>query len=212
MAQGMDKALFSFGHKMRGLHRNRTSSQVVVLLLSIGLISCTQESAPAPPAAVPPKTTPEEVASAMKLLAQEGEKGEVLFAALDAVRDSAPFVSEFLRLFPQAEVNYRYFTSDDLPGFDVQVELYDRYELMMQLPVRFDAEHRKVVGYGEPTFHLGEVVSQRGNERTYNPDGERRFGSAAWRKIVESGGDFTAIHYTMQTNQPVVGFSSRKTH
>src|SRR5215510_4643252 len=140
-----------------------------VLPLSFGLVACNQKSATSQAGAVPPKFTPEEVAQSLALLAREGEKGKVRFAALDAVRDSAPFVSEFVRLFPGAEVNYRYFGSTDEPGFDVEADLYERYELTMQLPVRFDSERRKVIGYGEPTFYLVEAASQKGRETTYNP-------------------------------------------
>jgi len=45
---------------------------------------------------------------------------------------------------------------------------------------------------------------------SYNPAGERHFGSADWRRIVESGGEFSAIGYTMITNKPVAGFKDRK--
>jgi len=107
-------------------------------------------------------------------------------------------------------VNYRYFTSADEPGFDVGVDLYERYKLTMQLPVRFDSERRKVIGYGEPKFYLVEAVSQKGRETSHNPAGERRFGSAEWRMLVAHGGDFSAIGYLMRTNQPIAGFKDRK--
>lgn len=151
--------------------------------------------------------TPEQFAEVFK---QEKGKADAWFAALDAAKPSAPLVVEFVRLFPAAEVNYRYFTSTGEPGFDVGVDLHERYELTMQLPVRFDPEGRSVVGYGEPIFYLVEVASQKGRETSYNPAGERRFGSADWRKIVESRGDFSAIGYTMVTNRPVPGFAQRK--
>src|SRR5687768_11224807 len=111
-----------------------------ILPLTIGLLSCSHKPAkPSQTDATPPKFTPEEVAQSLSLLVREGEKGEAKFAALDAVRDSAPFVSEFVRLFPRAEVNYRYFTSSDEPGFDVGVDLHERYEFRMQLPALFDS-------------------------------------------------------------------------
>ena len=131
-----------------------------ILPLAIGLVSCTQKPAtPSQADAVPPKFTQEEVAQSLALLAREGQKGKERFAALDAVRTSAPFVSDFVRLFPSAEVNYRYFTSADEPGFDVGVDLHERYEFRMQLPVRFDSERLKVIGYGEPKFVIWEAAS-----------------------------------------------------
>ena len=199
-------------------HRARTTMRTILLLVTLtaGLVSCTQKPAtPSQADAVPPKFTPEEVAQSLTLLVREGEKGKARFAALDAVRDSAPYVTEFVRLFPAAEVNYRYFTSPEEPGFDVGVDLHERYEFRVQLPVRFDSERLKVIGYGEPKFVIWEAASvTRGPSgtavTTLNPAGERHFGSAEWRTLVERGGDFAAIRYTMVTNGPVPGFAHRR--
>ena len=187
-----------------------------MLVLAIGLIACKDKrTAQSQADAVAPKFTPEQVAQSLALLAREGQKGKERFAALDAVRASAPYVSEFVRLFPKAEVNYRYFTSTDEPGFEVGVDLYERYEFRMQLPARFDAERRTVIAYGEPVFSIWEVATvTRGPsgiaQETLNPAGERHFGSAEWRTLVEQSGDFGAIGHTLITNQPVPGFRYRK--
>jgi hypothetical protein len=128
--------------------------------------------------------------------------------ALDAVRPTAPYVSDFVRLFPNAELKYT-----DLSGglgFDLTVDLYQHYELGLQLPVRFDFARSNVIGYAEPRFHLYEIARQEGRGRSYNPAGGLDFGSAEWKKIVESGGDFGAIGYVMKTNQPVKGFEDRR--
>jgi hypothetical protein len=135
-------------------------------------------------------------------------------SALDTARSSAPYLSDFLRLFPKAEVRYSNF--DNSIGFDVEVDLYERYELVMQLPAVFDAPHRKVIGYGEPRFYLMEAVSVKRNksgiaETSLNPAGDRKFGPAQWKRIVEADGNFAVIGYTMLTNQPVPGFKDRKT-
>jgi hypothetical protein len=183
---------------------------VFVLPLSFGLVACDQKPPTSQADAAPPKFTSEEVTQSLELLARDGQKGKVRFAALDDVRDSAPFVSEFVHLFPGTEVNYRYFTSADEPGFDVEVDLYERYSLTMQLSVRFDSERRKVTGYGDPKFYLLEAASQTGRETRYDPGGARQFGSTEWRTLVEHAGDFSAIGYLMRTNQPVAGFRDRK--
>ncbi len=186
-------------------------SILLILALSLTFVSCNQKPAASRSEAAPPKFTTEQLTQSFAFLAREREEGKARFAALDAVRDSAPYVSEFLRLFPAAEVNYRYFTTTtDGPGFDVEVDLYGRYQFTMQLPVRFDSERRKVVGYGEPKFYLAEATSQIGRDTRYNPAGERQFGSAQWRTVVEHQGDFSAIGYPMHTNQPVAGFRERK--
>jgi hypothetical protein len=186
-----------------------------ICLLTFGIISCTPKHSTPPNAeAMPQHSTPEQTAQSLALLAREGQKGKERFAALNAVRASAPYISEFLRLFPNAKVNYRYFANPDEPGFDVGVDLYDRYEFRMQLPVRFDSERPSVVGYGEPRFVIWEAASvTRGPsgiaETAPKSDGERHFGSAEWRTLAAHGGDFSAIGYVMHTNQPVAGFRDR---
>jgi hypothetical protein len=154
--------------------------------------------------------TPEAEAAYASAMAQARQQGEDYFSALDAARPSAPYLSDIVRLFPEAEVNYRYFGARGEPGFNVAVDLYERYQLKMRLPVRFDSSRRTVIGYGEPKFYLLEVAKQKGRETSYNPEGGREFGPAEWKKIVESRGDFGAIGYTMITNKPVPGFKDRK--
>jgi len=144
------------------------------------------------------------------LFTHEAFEGKERFKALDTARSSAPYLSDFLRLFPSAQVNYRYFTRTDEPGFDVSVDLYEHYEFGMQLPALFDSSRRKVIGYGEPKFYILEVAAQEGRLTSYVLGRERHFGSAEWRQIVESGGNFETIGYSMITNQPVPGFKSRK--
>ena len=132
------------------------------------------------------------------------------FKALDAARPSAPYVTDFVRLFPEAIVTNRFFSrAGQPPGFNVEVDLYERYELLMQLPVLFDPTEDNVIGYGEPRFHILEISSQKGRDTSFNRAGDRRFGSAEWQKIVEKGGDFNAIGYTMITDQPVPGVRGR---
>ena len=154
--------------------------------------------------------TQNQVSQYFNVMAQEAEKGKEYFSALDAARPSAPYVSEFLRLFPRAEVKYRYFTGTGEPGFHVDVDLHERYELGMQLPVRFDSSRRNVIGYGEPQFYLWEATNVVRRQTWRDPAGGRTFGSEDWRKIFASGGDFGVIGYAMKTNQPVAGFKDRK--
>ena len=128
--------------------------------------------------------------------------------SLDAVRLSAPYVSDFVRLFPGTELRHR----DG--GFDLTVDLYQRYQFGMKLPVRFDSSQQNVVGYGAPEFYLWEVSSVKRNksgiaEISFAPAGGRQFGAAEWQKIVDAEGDFSSIGYIMITNQAVPGFADR---
>jgi hypothetical protein len=134
------------------------------------------------------------------------------YAALDAAQASAPYLTNFVRFFPDAEVNYRHFGAGF--GYDVGVDLWGRYEFRMQLPLVLDLSGEEIVEYGEPTFlilEFSEVKSSpEGNPTTsLRREGQRRFGSVDWQKIVEANGDFGAIGYHMITNQPIPGAESR---
>lgn len=153
--------------------------------------------------------------SSVFLYTHEAVKGHKRFSTLDAARPSAPYLSDFLRLFPSAEVNYRYFGSrSDEPSFHVTVDLHERYEFHLFLPAVYDSSRHKVIGYDEPKFQILEVASVKSHQgRTgvvsFNPAGQREFSAADWGKIVESGGDFGSIGYPMITNQRVIGFKYR---
>jgi hypothetical protein len=138
----------------------------------------------------------------------EVDKSRQYSAALNAARPSAPYVSDFVRMFPSAKVRKSYFTAGPEPGFDVSVILHGRYELTMKLPVNFDSSGEKVVGYGEPAFYLNEAERVEGRTITYDSSGARQFGSAEWRRIVASNGDFEAIGYKMIKDQPVPGLEA----
>src|SRR6266566_8824379 len=109
-----------------------------------------------------------------------GIRGHICFSALDAARPSAPYIADFLRIIPNGKVRYIYFDGSGDPGFDVEGELYGRYELTMQLPVRFDTFHRKVTGYGAPNFYLVEIESREGGMTSYKSVGERHLGVTDW--------------------------------
>jgi hypothetical protein len=151
-----------------------------------------------------------QIAEYWRVLLQESEKGNERFKALDHARASAPYLQDFLRLFPEAEVNYSYWGASGEPGYVAEVDLHGRYEFELRLPVRFDSTLRSIIGYGEPTFNLRELAMQEGLGRSYNPASESRFGAADWRKIVESGASFQAIGYSMVTDQPAPGYRDRR--
>lgn len=138
-------------------------------------------------------------------------KGKRYLDGLDEARASAPYVSDFVRLFPNADVRNPYFSPGPGPGYDLFVVLHDRYELTMQLPVSFDWRGRNVIGYGEPNFYLREVEKVEDGGVWHNTSRERRFGSADWKKIVDSRGDFGAIGYAMIKDQPVPGLKELRT-
>jgi len=134
------------------------------------------------------------------------------YAALDAAQASAPYLTNFVRFFPDAEVNYRHFGGGF--GYDVGVDLWGRYEFRMQLPLVFDLSGEEIVEYGEPMFlvlEFSEVNSSPDGipATSFRGEGQRRFGSLEWQKIVEASGDFGAVGYHMITNRPIPGAESR---
>lgn len=141
---------------------------------------------------------------------RERKKGENYWAGLKEAQPSARIVNEFLALFPDANVKYRYFDGSAAPGFDAQVGLHGRYDLTMQLPVNFDAAGRNVTGYGDPRFYLLEVTNVE-----VEPSGvvaisygrNKNFGLKEWNALVRSKGDFDAIGWTMITDKPIPGFT-----
>ena len=87
------------------------------------IAACDHDTSASPEPTVPPTFTPEQIAQYFKALLQQAEKGNDPLKALDAARPSAPYLSDFVRLFPSAEVNYRTFGGSYGPGFDVGVGL-----------------------------------------------------------------------------------------
>jgi hypothetical protein len=132
-------------------------------------------------------------------------------AMLDAT-NSIPFAADFTRLFPHAWTFFSYYTGTVGPSsLNMQTLLYGRYELHMRVPVTFDAARRKVNTFGQPEFLFQAISSittaDNGNLYvSYDTDNFHRFGSSEWKRVVESGGDFAAVGYTVVSNSPVPRF------
>lgn len=145
-------------------------------------------------------------------------------AALAEATNAIPYATDFARLFPGAASYLSYYTG--LAGSSSLVMenlLFDRYQLIMKIPVTFDTSRRKVSTFGEPEFLLLEF-SQVTIERRVgrDPDGNSvtaenlrpgksgdrslRFGAVEWKKVVEAAGDFSVIGFTVLTNSPAPGF------
>jgi hypothetical protein len=155
-------------------------------------------------------------AALIKMLYQSDQKkGKAFIEALGAAQPTAPILIDFRRLFPGAKEKMSYFAANDEPGFDVEVYLYNRYQLTMKLPVNFDVSQTRVVGFGEPAFYLNEVskvhiTEGRAIGMSFDPSGALKFGPGKWRVLVENNGDFNAIGYSMKTNSPIADFELLK--
>lgn len=180
---------------------------LAILLLLASIVGCDVESADPSPSS-DPTYTEEDVRAYQALLEKEGKLSRQRFEALDAARPSARRLSEFIRLFPAAQVRVTYFDPSRMPGINAQVELHGRYEFTMQLPAIFDATGTTVTGFGDPAFYLLEIESRNGRETRYVSTGQRVFGVAEWERIVTSNGDFSTIGYPMRTDAPIKNLST----
>ncbi|MEO6035632.1 MAG: hypothetical protein ABIQ35_10285 [Verrucomicrobiota bacterium] len=140
-------------------------------------------------------------------LSGNGRRTRAMVTALDSARPTAPYLSSFVRKYPDAEVTYRFYSADHKLGYIASVNLYGRYELELRLQPEFNWNHKKVVAYGEPSFSLVEIEKQEGSGRSYvGKTSERVFGATEWQTILEHGGDFGAIGFFMVTNSPAPGY------
>jgi hypothetical protein len=136
-------------------------------------------------------------------------------AILASVRKSVPFFGEFQQLFPDARTSLEEGQSGRTRSFwtfKVRVGLYGRYVLEAELQVITDTDGLLVLSTGKPKVILLEIRSiiEDGNggvEVHYEPTGQVRFGAAEWRRLVEVGGDFSAIGYHMVTTAPFRNFA-----
>ena len=143
-------------------------------------------------------------------------------AALADATNSIPYAADFARVFPGAWGSFSYFIGGaGASTFNLEVLLFDRYELTMKVSVTFKEGQRKIQSFGDPEFLLLEVSKvEKIRKVGVRPDGspavaeqlslssnrQQRFGTAEWKKIVESGGDFSVIGFPLITNSPAPGF------
>ena len=135
-------------------------------------------------------------------------------AALSDATNSIPFAADFVRFVPVTQRFFSYYIGGAGPSqFCMKGCMYDRYQFTMVVPVTFDDKRRKIKTFGEPEFLLQEVTSvvpnppgEGGVSVSWNTDCQRRFGSSDWQRIVNAGGDFSAIGYKCVTNSPVPSF------
>jgi hypothetical protein len=138
----------------------------------------------------------------------ENEQSNYEAALMDAT-NAIPCAADFLRLFPHAWTYFSYYTGVAGPSsFNMQTLLYGRYELYMKVPVTFGAHRRKVKTFGQPEFLLNAISNITNTDNgnlyiSYDAGNNHRFGSSEWKRVVESGGEFSAIGYTVVTNSPL---------
>jgi len=139
-------------------------------------------------------------------------------AALADATNSIPYAADFVRLFPGAKSFLSYYTGVAGPSsLNTEIYLFDRYQLVMKIPVTFNQERDKIRGFGDPEFRLLEILkigrAPNGNlSIQYVAAGQRSFGAGDWKRVVAAGGNFSAIGYTCITNSPVPGLADLGKH
>lgn len=128
--------------------------------------------------------------------------------ALEHGLATVPAAREFQELFPGAHNSYAYYAGvKNTPELQCQTLLYGRYELTLQIEVKFDGERAKVISYGEPRFFLKEVqsVTPLSDGRFYISAGELqfRFGPQEWQKVYDAHGDFSVLGVKLVKDKPV---------
>lgn len=168
-----------------------------------------------------PKVEPtqEQVAEA---LAEQIRISKLRHGLLDAAdRTKIPYLKDFLTLYPDSVVRYLSFAGSDFPSLSVNTTLHDRYQFNLRVPVRYSEDSSKIMGYGEPRFHLLEIASVTprddgagGTELggTSGGDLQEHFSLKEWKKLVESKGDFATLGFRLEVNRPVPNFDLVKKH
>lgn len=131
--------------------------------------------------------------------------------ALRDAKQSVPYVREFLRFFPDAEISFSY-GQNGRTEVNCLTGLYGRYVFLARTPVTFNLLRTSVVSYGDPFFHLmevGVIESKDGTKKTgWVPNTiNKDFGKDDWNKLVAAGGSLEALGITPITDQPIEGFT-----
>jgi hypothetical protein len=137
-----------------------------------------------------------------------------LFAYRSALEDAPKTIEaagQFLKLYPDAECHFSYYTGQYGPPTWVGTTgLYGRYILQMQVVVTFSSSGRKVKSFGEPKCYLTEVKDvtiQEDGRVAYNAGATQvQFGPQEWKTLVENRGDLSSLGVTIVKDQPIPDF------
>jgi hypothetical protein len=142
-------------------------------------------------------------------------------AALSDATDKIRWAREFIQLFPGTQRHFSGYINS--PELIMQTPLFERYELTMKLPITLDPSRKSIQGFSQPTFLLIEITNISKTIKTgslgsvtnvgaqLNTQGQLRFGTNEWTKIVAAKGDFSAIGANLVTNQSIPFFSEWQT-
>jgi hypothetical protein len=118
--------------------------------------------------------------------------------ALEHGLATIPAARQFQEIFPDAHNSYAYYWGNkNTPELHCQILLYSRYQLTLQIQVKFDDQRAKVISYGDPAFFLEEIESvtlfEDGRVGIRNGDLDHRFGIKEWAQVYQAHGDFSVL-------------------
>jgi hypothetical protein len=138
------------------------------------------------------------------------------YAYQSALEDASKRITaarEFLKLYPEAECQFSYYTGEYGPPTWVGTSgLYGRYILQMEVPVSISSSGKKVKSFGEPKCYLKEVehvtVEEGGRVAYTCGPTQVRFGPKDWQTIVQNRGDLSSSGVTIVKDHPIPNFDN----
>jgi len=123
-----------------------------------------------------------------------------------------PEAMQIERLFGEADHFISYSGPEVSQDWNTVAFFGGRYILTMQVEIETNASFSEVTNVlGEPKFYLWEIgqviVSPRGGVEGKFA-GSWTFGLKEWKKVVEAGGDFSAVGIIIKKDQPVKSFDA----
>ena len=127
-----------------------------------------------------------------------------------------PVVSEFCRMFPNAE-HVIVKAKRDMEGWRIVHEwigrcpMYERYALWLVIAINVEP-NGSLASLEKPSFYITETVKIEGSRD--DPEGVRwelqqaEFEDGDWEKLVATGGDFGAIGLELTVDSPVPRFAN----
>ncbi|MCC5849275.1 MAG: hypothetical protein JJU29_14405 [Verrucomicrobia bacterium] len=133
----------------------------------------------------------------------------------DALR-SVDVIKDFHGMYPDAIGHFSYYTGvvrDTIWGSTTY--LHGRYILVMRVPVELSDDRTRIVGSGEPTFHLRQVthidILEDGRFSQHLGKGWQ-FDHKKWKELKNADGRIEDVFPNISTDKPVPRFDQYEEH
>ena len=128
--------------------------------------------------------------------------------AVQSGRRSIQAAREIDALYPGAKHFITYYSGAmGKPSWNSEIGLHGRYILTMQCQIELNPSRQEIIDSSDYKFHLVEVKSVQGSsEKGYSVsygNTQLSFGLSEWSRLVDTGGDLTALGVEIDTDTPV---------